>query len=68
MIERADRNTGIRLTSEQMSKVNALAAQLGISRNRTIAKLIEQAQVVTVAQVKVALPAPVIEEAANVHP
>jgi hypothetical protein len=39
------KNTGISLTTERMTKLNALAQELGVSRNETLGLLIEAAQV-----------------------
>lgn len=69
--ELASVNSGVRLTRGQIEKADKLASVLGISRNRVIARLIDQAQVVSVPQVEVIVassPAPAPEEkTADVH-
>lgn len=45
--EIASVNTGLRLTPGQVKKADALAVLAGVTRNRLIARLIEQAHVNT---------------------
>lgn len=40
-------NTGLRLTTPQLEKLNRLASSLGMSRNKTVGLLIEAAEVQT---------------------
>jgi hypothetical protein len=69
--ELASVNSGVRLTRRQIEKADQLASALGISRNRVIARLIDQAQVVSVPQLEVIVAhssAPTTEEkTADVH-
>jgi hypothetical protein len=55
MLEKQTVNTGVRLTEAQAAKLDLLAANLQISRNRVFGVLLDSAEVQTVPSVSVKL-------------